>query len=60
MFASLFEKTVFNNFVNDISAVLEYYNNKRLLRVIKINAEDTIENVFQKIKMVIDSEGGIN
>lgn len=51
---------VFNNFVNDISAVLEYYNNKGLLRVIKINAEDTIENVFQKIKMVIDSEGGIN
>ena len=51
---------VFNNFVNDITAVLQYYNNKGLLRVIKINEEDTIENVFQKIKNVIDAEGGHN
>jgi len=51
---------VFNNFINDISSVLEYYNNKGLLRVIKINEEDTIDNVFQKIKAVIDSEGEFN
>lgn len=51
---------VFNNFVNDIKSVLEYYNNKGLLRVVRINEEDTIDDVFQKIKTVIDAEGGIN
>ena len=47
---------VFNNFVNDISLVLKYYNDKGLLRVVKILENDTIEDVFQKIRVVIDTE----
>ena len=47
---------VFNNFVNDISGVLKYYNDKGLLRIVKIMETDTIDDVFQKIKTVIDSE----
>ena len=51
---------VFNNFMNEINPLLEYYKQRNLLRVIKITAEDSVEDIFNKIKTVIDAEEANN
>lgn len=46
---------VFNNFLTGVMPLLQYYNQKNLLQVIKVNEQDTVEDVFNKIKSVIDN-----
>lgn len=51
---------VFSNFINDVKPLLEYYKQRNLLKIIKINEEDSVRDIFNKIKTVIENEGNEN
>lgn len=51
---------VFNNYLVGVTPLLDYYRQRNLLRVIKINEQDTVEDIFNKIKAVIDNEEANN
>ena len=48
-----FEK-IFENHLNTITPLLDYYNNKGLLKTVKIEENDNVDTIFSKIKNIID------
>ena len=44
----------YDTYVNETAPLIEYYREKGILREIKIEANDSVEDVFEKIKLLID------
>lgn len=44
----------FNTYINATKPLIEYYQSKGILRTIKINETDTINDIFNKIKKLIN------
>ena len=47
----------FNNYLKEIKPILEYYNQKGLLRVVNVEKTDTVNDVFNKIVSQINIGG---
>lgn len=47
-------KNRYDTYIKETSPLIEYYKEKGILREIKINEEDTIEDIFNKIKLLIN------
>lgn len=44
----------FNTYINATKPLIEYYQNKGILKTIKINETDTVNDIFNKIKELIN------
>ena len=44
----------FDNYLKETAPLIEYYSNKGILREIKINEKDKAEEVFEKVKLIIN------
>ena len=47
-------KNRFNTYVNSTQPLIEYYKNKGILKEVKIHDTDTVNDIFTKVKNLID------
>ena len=44
----------FNTYINATKPLIEYYQNKGILKIMKINESDTVNDIFNKVKELIN------
>jgi adenylate kinase len=44
----------FNTYVNSTKPLLDYYRNKGILREVEVHETDTVNDIFEKVKNLID------